>query len=87
MNHIFLQAAVFKVVNQDENQPTKPASGKAGHILASSEGALAADLVREFLEFYDLQNSLAVLVPEASLDESFPGILWCSGARIRIFLG
>mmetsp|Transcript_12588 Transcript_12588/g.30905 ORF Transcript_12588/g.30905 Transcript_12588/m.30905 type:complete len:398 (-) Transcript_12588:382-1575(-) len=68
-----LRAAVFKVVNADEGEPPKPPSGKAAELLATSEGALAADLVREFLEYYELQSSLAVLVPEANLDDSFPG--------------
>ena len=38
-------------------------------MLESPEGELLADLVREFLEFYRMDYSLAVYLPEASLTQ------------------
>ena len=65
-----LRAAVFKVVNQEGSSSPAPKES----VLSTSEGALAVDLVREFLEWHQLQSSLAVLVPEAQLDgDAFPG--------------
>eukprot|EP00961_Rhodomonas_salina_P171772 2316354-Rhodomonas_salina.1 len=65
-----LQAAVFKVVNDEQSLK---ASNPPPAVMNTSEGALAADLVREFLEFYKLHSSLAVLIPEAGLDQDYPG--------------
>ena len=41
--------------------------------MATSDSALAADLIREFLEHFELHSSLSVMVPEANLDSEYPG--------------
>jgi len=41
--------------------------------MATSDSALAADLVREFLEHFELHSSLAVMIPEGNLDAEYPG--------------
>jgi hypothetical protein len=69
-----LQAAVFKVVNAEDGVPSKPAGVRvSSQVQSTSEGALAADLIREFLEFHELQSTLAVLVPEANMEDNFSG--------------
>jgi hypothetical protein len=69
-----VQAAVFKVVNAEDGVPSKPAGVRVSpQVLSTSEGALAADLIREYLEFHELQSTLAVLIPEANMEDNFSG--------------
>ena len=68
-----LRSSVFKVI--DNNDP----SGKeramhwenplAQKVLETTESALAADLIREYLEFYRLDYSLSIFIPEANLKQ------------------
>jgi len=39
--------------------------------MATSDSALAADLVREFLEHFELHSSLAVMIPEGNPPDAF----------------
>lgn len=55
----------------DEQKPASPP--KASTVMATSDSALAADLIREFLEHFELHSSLSVMVPEANLDSEYPG--------------
>jgi hypothetical protein len=65
-----LRAAVFKVVNNEQG----PSGSRAGlAAMATTEGQVAADLVREFLEHFQLHSTLAVFLPEASLEGDYPG--------------
>ena len=65
-----LRAEVFKVVNK-EQAATAPSSRLAA--MNTSEGQVAADLVREFLEHFELHSTLSVFLPEASLENGYPG--------------
>jgi hypothetical protein len=65
-----LRAAVFKVVNNEQGA-AGPRAGLAA--MATTEGQVAADLVREFLEHFQLHSTLAVFLPEASLEGDYPG--------------
>lgn len=68
-----LRSSVFKVI--DNNDP----SGKeralhwenplAQKVLDTTESALAADLIREYMEFYRLDYSLSIFIPEANLKQ------------------
>ena len=68
-----LRSSVFKVI--DNNDP----SGKeramhwenplAQKVLETTESELAADLIKEYLEFYRLDYSLSILIPEANLKQ------------------
>lgn len=68
-----LRSSVFKVI--DNNDP----SGKeralhwenpfAQKVLETTESALAADLIREYMEFYKLDYSLSIFIPEANLKQ------------------
>ncbi|EKX52049.1 hypothetical protein GUITHDRAFT_101957 [Guillardia theta CCMP2712] len=64
-----LRAAVFKVVNDEAGS----SRSKSSAIMESTEGALAVDLIREFMEFYELHSTISVLLPEASLEVDYPG--------------
>jgi hypothetical protein len=68
-----LRSSVFKVI--DNNDP----SGKeralhwenplAQQVLETTESALASDLIREYLEFYRLDYTLSIFIPEANLKQ------------------
>lgn len=36
-------------------------------VVATEEGALLAELIQEFLEFYQMEHTLSVFVPEMSM--------------------
>ena len=36
-------------------------------VVATEEGALLAELIHEFLEFYQMEHTLSVFVPEMSM--------------------
>lgn len=68
-----LRSSVFKVI--DNNDPS--GKEKAMHwenplaekVLETTESALAADLIREYLEFYRLDYTLSIMIPEANLKQ------------------
>lgn len=68
-----LRSSVFKVI--DNNDPAH--KEKAMHwenplaqkVLETTESALAADLIREYLEFYRLDYTLSILIPEANMKQ------------------
>ena len=68
-----LRSSVFKVI--DNNDPAH--KEKAMHwenplaqkVLETTESALAADLIREYLEFYRLDYTLSIMIPEAGLKQ------------------
>ena len=41
-------------------------------VVSNDDGLLCAEIIREFLEFYEMKHSLNVFVPEMSLSEDFP---------------
>ena len=41
-------------------------------VVSNDDGLLCAEIIREFLQFYDMKHSLHVYVPEMSLSEDFP---------------
>lgn len=41
-------------------------------VVANEDGLLCAEIIREFLDFYNMEHSLHVFVPEMSLSEDFP---------------
>lgn len=67
-----LRSCVFKVIdNQDQVEQRRSSfhfeNPKAKELRASKQGTLMAELVREFMEFYRLDYSLAIFKPEANL--------------------
>lgn len=68
-----LRSSVFKVI--DNNDPSH--KEKAMHwenpmaqkVLETTESALAADLIREYLEFYRLDYTLSIMIPEANMKQ------------------
>ena len=40
-------------------------------VVSNDDGMLCAEIIREFLEFYEMKHSLHVFVPEMSLSEDF----------------
>mmetsp|Transcript_6454 Transcript_6454/g.10027 ORF Transcript_6454/g.10027 Transcript_6454/m.10027 type:complete len:440 (-) Transcript_6454:797-2116(-) len=69
-----LRASVFTAIDEQEKVSgvylENPLVQK---LLSSHEGRVAVDLIREFLEFYELDYTLSVLVPEANLPEHYAG--------------
>ena len=65
-----LRAEVFKVVNKEQASTGGPAKLAT---MNTSDGQVATDLVREFLEHFELHSTLAVFLPEASLENGYPG--------------
>ena len=59
----------------DQNDPDNNAHGLqvdnplAKKVLETAESAVAADLVREYLEHYKLDYTLSIFIPEAGLKE------------------
>jgi len=41
-------------------------------VVSNDDGLLCAEVIREFLQFYKMEHSLHVFVPEMSLSEDFP---------------
>ena len=40
-------------------------------VVSNDDGLLCAEIIREFLQFYQMKHSLHVFVPEMSLSEDF----------------
>lgn len=68
-----LRSSVFKVI--DNNDPSHPEKAMhwenpmAQKVLETTESVLAADLIREYLEFYRLDYTLSIMIPEANLKQ------------------
>eukprot|EP00128_Syssomonas_multiformis_P005144 Colp12_sorted_trinity150504_noHs@5491 len=63
-----LRANVFLALDQQEKAASHVQDNpRLRSLLHTAEGRNAFDLIREFLEFYNLEYTLAVLVPEAHL--------------------
>jgi len=41
-------------------------------VVSNEDGLLCAEIIREFLQFYQMKHSLHVFIPEMSLSEDFP---------------
>jgi FGFR1 oncogene partner len=41
-------------------------------VVSNDDGLLCAEIIREFLQFYQMEHSLHVFVPEMSLSQDFP---------------
>jgi hypothetical protein len=65
---------VFKVIDNQE-QIEKGTSGfhwenpQARKVLSSASGMICAELVKDFLEFYKLDYTLAIFMPEVNLNQ------------------
>eukprot|EP00668_Euglena_longa_P000681 GGOE01000826.1.p1 GENE.GGOE01000826.1~~GGOE01000826.1.p1 ORF type:complete len:263 (-),score=40.59 GGOE01000826.1:477-1265(-) len=62
-----LRKTVISVLDADSNQTLYAENPKAAAICSTDEGLLLAELIREYLQFYDLEYAESVFVPEASL--------------------
>lgn len=73
-----MRASVFDILNGKERKEIYMENKKVQNIAKTNfgivtqialilQGALLTELVREYLQFYDLDYSLSVLVPEANL--------------------
>lgn len=69
-----LRSCVFKVIDNQE-QIEKGHSGfhwenpNAKKVLSTATGVLCAELIRDFLEFYKLDYTLAIFMPEVNLSQ------------------
>ena len=51
----------------------KPLSLATGRkVIQNEDGLLCAEIIREFLNFYEMEHTLSVYVPEMSLSKDFP---------------
>ena len=41
-------------------------------VVSNDDGLLCAEIIREFMNFYRMEHSVHVFVPEMSLSEDFP---------------
>jgi FGFR1 oncogene partner len=67
-----LRSCVFKVIdNQDQVEQKRSSfhweNPHAKKMRADTQSSLAAEVIREFMEFYRLDYSLAIFGPEANL--------------------
>ena len=68
-----LRSCVFKVIdNQDQVEKGQSSfhweNPQAKKIMQSASGVVCAELIREFLEFYRLDYSLQIYLPEVNLN-------------------
>jgi len=61
-----LRANVYKAIDEDETQ-SRPKQGTSVKLMQSPLGALMAEIVAEFFEFYDFRHTMSVFSPEAHL--------------------
>lgn len=61
-----LRANVYKAIDSEEEQPGSNASG-GGKLMGSQYGRLMAEIVVEFMDFYEFRHSLSVMIPECNL--------------------
>ncbi|CAI2378610.1 unnamed protein product [Moneuplotes crassus] len=68
-----LRSSVFKVIDSNDPAHKEKAmhweNSLAQKVLETTESALAADLIREYLEFYRLDYTLSIMIPEANLKQ------------------
>ena len=69
-----LRSCVFKVIdNQDQIEKGQSSfhweNPNARKVLQSATGVLCAELVKDFLEFYKLDYTLAIYLPEVNLNQ------------------
>ena len=68
-----LRSCVFKVIDNQEQVEKGSAfhweNPKARRVLSSQAGYLCAELIKEFLEFYELDYSLSIYMPEVNLSQ------------------
>eukprot|EP00667_Euglena_gracilis_P011624 EG_transcript_11882 len=62
-----LRKTVISVLDADSNQTLYAENPKAAAICSTDDGLLLAELIREYLQFYELEYSESVFVPETSL--------------------
>eukprot|EP01116_Phalansterium_solitarium_P006936 TRINITY_DN19372_c0_g1_i1.p1 TRINITY_DN19372_c0_g1~~TRINITY_DN19372_c0_g1_i1.p1 ORF type:complete len:315 (+),score=-0.75 TRINITY_DN19372_c0_g1_i1:44-946(+) len=67
-----LRAGVLSAL-QDEQPGVFADNASSKKIQASAESRLLIDLVRELLEFYEMEYTLSVFLPEANLPKTFNG--------------
>ena len=69
-----LRSCVFKVIDNQEQMEKGQGSGfhwenpQARKVLSTASGVICAELVKEFLEFYKLDYSLSIYMPEVNLN-------------------
>jgi FGFR1 oncogene partner len=68
-----LRSCVFKVIDNQEQVEKSQSSfhwenPQAKKIMQSSQGVVCAELIREFLEFYRLDYTLQIYMPEVNLN-------------------
>lgn len=70
-----LRSCVFKVVDNQDQVEKKQGSGfhwenpLAKKVLTTTQGILCAELVKDFLEFYKLDYTLSIYMPEVNLTQ------------------
>lgn len=68
-----LRSCVFKVIDNQEQIEKSQGSGfhwenpQAKKILSNASSLICAELVRDFLEFYKLDYTLSIFMPEVNL--------------------
>ncbi|XP_058967128.2 centrosomal protein 43 isoform X1 [Pocillopora verrucosa] len=70
-----LRASVFLALEEQEGSESKIqlVNPDLKKFLGTSEGRLVTGLVREFLEYFDLDFSIAVFDPETDFSDKYPG--------------
>ena len=69
-----LRSCVFKVIDNQEQVEKSQGSGfhwenpQAKKVLSTASGIMCAELVKEFLEFYKLDYTLSIYMPEVNLN-------------------
>ena len=69
-----LRSCVFKVIDNQDQVEKGQGSGfhwenpQARRVLSTASGVMCAELVKEFLEFYKLDYSLSIYMPEVNLN-------------------
>jgi FGFR1 oncogene partner len=70
-----LRSCVFKVIDNQDQVEKSTASGfhwenpSAKKVLQTASGLICAELVRDFLEFYKLDYTLSIYMPEVNLTQ------------------
>ncbi|EDO38339.1 predicted protein [Nematostella vectensis] len=70
-----LRASVFLALEEQEGAENKIplTNGNLKKFISTSEGRLVAGLVREFLEFFELDFTIAVFDPESNFSDKYQG--------------
>lgn len=72
-----LRSCVFKVIdNQDQIEKGQSnfhwENPQARKVMSTATGVICAELIKEFLEFYKLDYTLAIFMPEVNLNTQKP---------------